>query len=79
MTMVVCNDVCTDAMTWGRILMRRSRSRNRDEDERYRKRTSYRLRGVGAAKRVNDDEAEQVEARLKRMNYGATRNSSPDS
>jgi hypothetical protein len=63
----------------GRILMRRSRSRNRDEDERYRKRTSGRLRGVGAAKRVNDDDAEQVEARLKRMNYGATRNRSPDS
>jgi hypothetical protein len=54
--------------------MRSSRSRNRDDEERYRERTTDRLRGVGATKRVDHDDAEQVEARLKRMNYGATRN-----
>jgi hypothetical protein len=61
----------------GEILMRLSRSRNRDEDERYRERTTDRLRGVGAAKRVNDDDAEQVIARLERMNYGANRSRLP--
>ena len=59
--------------------MRSSRSRNRDDEERYRERTSDRLRGVGATNRVDDDDAEEVEARLKRMNYGASRDRSPDS
>ncbi len=64
-----CNDL-------GEILMWSSRSRNRDDDERYRERTTDRLRGVGATKRVDDD-AEQVRARLERMNYGASRKQRP--
>ena len=57
----------------GEILMWSSRSRNRDDDERYRERTTDRLRGVGATKRVDDNDAEKVRARLERMNYGASR------
>ncbi|MCL1693841.1 MAG: hypothetical protein M3096_09165 [Actinomycetia bacterium] len=54
-----------------------SRSQNRDDDERYRERTTNRLRGVGSTKRVDDDDAEQVRARLERMNYGANRKQRP--
>lgn len=57
----------------GRNLMWSSRSRNRDDDERYRERTTDRLRGVGATKRLDDDDAVQVRARLERLNYGASR------
>lgn len=57
----------------GRNLMWSSRSRSRDDDERYRERTTDRLRGVGTTKRVDDDDAVQVRARLERMNYGTSR------
>ena len=61
----------------GEILMWSSRSQNRDDDERYRERTTDRLRGVGSTKRVDDDDADAVRARLERMNYGASRKQRP--
>ncbi len=57
----------------GKNLMWSSRARSRDDDERYRKRTTDRLRGVGATRRVDDDDADQVRKRLERMSYGANR------